>query len=87
MEFKRQEREKKLEAKKTAAVEKAKIRMEEIKFRHKLLIEKAKESNHDGQDEKEVGSKGLQNAILALMHVQEERFNKMEELLQKIAEK
>ena len=87
LEFKRQEMERKLELKKKLAVEKAKARKEELDFRHKLLIEKANERNKDGNDKKGADSNGFQEAILAIVRGQDERLNKMEQLLQKIADK
>ena len=87
MEMRRLEAKEKLEMKRKLAEEKAARREEELQFRRELKLAKLQKHDDSSEGQKETNSKGLQNAIYALIQSQEQRFNKMEEILQKIADK
>ena len=85
MELKRLEAKEKLEFKTLEAAKKRASREEEHCFRRELMLDKFNRRNNKGPEKKESESKGLEEAIMA--RVQEQRFDKMEQILEKIAEK
>jgi hypothetical protein len=87
MELKRLEAKEKLDLKKMELQEKAALREEDHRFRRELMLAKLNKRDKDGAAKKGSDSKGLEEAIMALIRVQEQRFNKMEKILEKIADK